>query len=114
MPASGYVTGRQKACALQNAKQLALPGNAPAQLAAVQSSLTAINGLRLVFPLLNVQRRAVNAGLEDADSCADQRHRRLHGINTDYAHPSEAEPRSRPENILVYSLPALTDMKHLH
>jgi hypothetical protein len=57
---------------LQDTKQLALPRHAPAQLAAAQPGFAAVNCLRLVFSLLNIQRRTIYAGFKYADTGANQ------------------------------------------
>jgi hypothetical protein len=53
-------------------KKFALSSCATPQLAAVQTCRSSVDGLRLILALLNVERGAIDAGLEDADSGADE------------------------------------------
>jgi hypothetical protein len=66
---------------LQDTKQLALPCYTPAQLAAAQPGFAAVNCLRLVFSLLDIERRPIHAGFKYANPRADQRSWPFHGVN---------------------------------
>jgi hypothetical protein len=92
---------REKARPLQKLEKFTLPGDAATQLPTVETSSTPIYRLRLVFALLDVERRSVNSRLKDAYSSSDQSRRIVCRIDSNHRPAERRRTEIKTQDILL-------------